>query len=151
MLKPWSRGFLVDGLSGSSARRRGAARNTGHMYDGWQGQVVRYGKAQEWCRLMGFHQTKSFRIGLGWDEAMILAIEWSSRMQYIYDTHNDGLLDSPNAPTGGHGGLTRRQRTVRPGWLQEAPPSWSRLGSLGSSPLRDEPRATLAHIQWGGR
>eukprot|EP00974_Lingulodinium_polyedra_P012795 1239782-Lingulodinium_polyedra.AAC.1 len=71
--------------------------------DSVQGQVVRGGEAQEWCKRNRLQQTMKFRIAdLGLDQANVLANAWAVRMQFLYDHDKAGLL----APA------DRRERTL---------------------------------------
>ena len=73
----------------------GHERRTGRRFDRWQGQVVRDGPAQRWCNAKGYRQTRVFQIeALGWSHARTIAIEWSFRMQYMYDADIVGLLET---------------------------------------------------------
>eukprot|EP00974_Lingulodinium_polyedra_P045208 4335482-Lingulodinium_polyedra.AAC.1 len=38
--------------------------------------------------------TKKFNVSLGKEEARVLAVSWAHKMQYLWDSHQEGLLQS---------------------------------------------------------
>lgn len=81
------------------ARRSAKAsdRAVGHMWSGWQGQVTRHSEASRWCVASSLQQTMHFDWALGDEEAKTLCEAWASRMQYLFNSKQEGLMESEAA------------------------------------------------------
>lgn len=82
-----------------AALRAGTDRTTGErVFDKWQGQLRRREvdmEAKLWCDSVGLQSTMGFPLTLGNRAAQTLAVAWAELMEYLFQSHTDGLLASP--------------------------------------------------------
>ena len=50
--------------------------------------------AHAWCALVGLQTTKMFNLSLGRQASHDLAKHWAEKMEYLYSSHSEGLMNS---------------------------------------------------------